>query len=406
MSQDGERDDGPHLRVLRPDTDTGEPVEAREVGPYQLEAGEPAAFDGAVAAAVEDDPRTWEEILEQDGPQDRGLLVLVDLVKTGSVDPWDVDLKVVAARFLEAVDALTIEDLPKSGRLIFYASVIIRMKAQWLAGQGADMLAEPEEGLEDEYWDEWGDDAWDEDVDADALIATGRRRRLPGDILLFPKERVPKRRPLTIQDLLEALDKAELHEDKMERMRARRKSGKGPVVPFKTVKEAMDTVHQDDFERDILAAKGILGKVLTGEDSVVGLDVFDGTLDRISAFLALLFLAAKGEVDIDQEEFYTPIRVKKGDPESIKRIFEARPRFVPKKRKKKKAKKAEGEAAEDEVLDEVAADAGAEGDDPDARSAEGEQGAPEGAAVPAVATGTDGVPLQIQPSEDIEKEDG
>lgn len=284
--------------------------------------------------AAEGEPQHWVDIIGEgeEVSGDRGLSLLVDLVRDGTVDPWDVDLELVADRFMAEIDALTVDDLPRSGRLLFFASVIIRIKAQYLAGRGAELVA-PLPSDEDQWDDgdamDWG---WGEDDDDAAAAVLSRRG--PGEILLFPKRQIRKQRPITIQDLLEALEASERHERKMEAARAKRAGKKKPVNPFKNVKEAMDTLHQDDLSADIAIAARLVHLAFEAMEAVPLLDLTK-ELDKVSAFLALLFLAARGEVDLIQDSFYGPVRIKRPPEDREDVAIVPRERYVPKKREKK-----------------------------------------------------------------------
>lgn len=73
--------------------------------------------------------------------------LLVQLAKGGEIDPWDIDIVAVTDKFLEALDDA---DLRTSGRALFYASVLLRMKS--------DELFAPDEPEADELppWEEIG----------------------------------------------------------------------------------------------------------------------------------------------------------------------------------------------------------------------------------------------------------
>lgn len=294
-----------------------------------------------------DDPY-WAELVEKEewARGDRGLSLLVELVENGTVDPWDVDLEVVVERFMEAVDALRPEDLPTSGRLLFFASVLIRLKAQFLAGRGQELLFVPGEDQGEDWEDdgayemglEYGDYSDFEDDEEAALLLS---RRGPGEILVMPRQHIQKRRPITIQDLLEALENSELHERKKEEARLRRKNRR-EKVPFKSVKEAMDTLHQDDLVRDIEHASRLVTLAFQSQERL-SFQSLEEELDRVSAFLAVLFLASRGEVDLEQEAFYGSIELLRPPPGREVTKIEPRERFKPRKKKKKKKVQAKEE---------------------------------------------------------------
>jgi segregation and condensation protein A len=350
---------------LFPGTPAPEPSgEAEEVSPrgfYQVGPNLPEEFQAGSLDLVEDpgsqpSPRSqdpdapyWAEMLEEEAEYrgDRGLSLLVDLVQSGAVDPWDVDLEVVADRFMAAVDALVAADLPRSGRLLFFASVLIRMKAQFLAGRGQDLLGIPEENLE-EGWDDGAIDFGEfEGLDDEDFPRLSRRG--PGENLLLPRQRIQKRRPITIQDLLEALESSEEHERKKEQARQRRQ-GRRANVPFASVKEAMDTLHKDDLVRDIEQVSGLVTLAFQSLGKIAFSSLIH-ELDQVSAFLAVLFLAARGDVDLEQEKFYGAIELHRPPPERKATKVVPRERFVPRKRTPRKKKATEAEAGEAQVAE-------------------------------------------------------
>mgnify|MGYP002760861398 CR=1 FL=1 len=67
--------------------------------------------------------------------------VLVQLAEEGEIDPWDVDLVAATDAFL---DRLEETDLRTSGRALFYAAVLLRMKSDALLDPGDDADPDPE----------------------------------------------------------------------------------------------------------------------------------------------------------------------------------------------------------------------------------------------------------------------
>lgn len=318
------------------------PVENGSTRDFYRAASElPREFEATAPQAGEDGDPYWAELVEQGGwtGGDRGLSLLVELVQNGTVDPWDVDLEVVVDRYMEAVDALTTRDLPTSGRLLFFASVLIRLKAQYLAGRGQDLLFVPEE----DYQEDWEDDGQDleldyQDISDDELESLGLSRRGAGEILILPRQRIQKRRPITIQDLLDALESSEQHERKKEEARERQRGARARM-PFQSVKEAMDTLHQDDLVRDIEHAHRLVSMAFQACERIP-FENLKSELDEVSAFLAVLFLAARGDVDLDQENFYGAIELIRPPPDRKVIQIVPRERFKPVRGKKRKKKAA------------------------------------------------------------------
>ena len=69
--------------------------------------------------------------------------MLVEMAKKGEIDPWNIDVVDVAARFLERLEKAQKLDLRISGRVLLYAAILIRMKAEILS-QEASKVGEKE----------------------------------------------------------------------------------------------------------------------------------------------------------------------------------------------------------------------------------------------------------------------
>ena len=88
----------------------------------------------AAAFGIEAEPEETDE----DAPEP--VEVLVNLAEKGEIDPWDIDIIQVTDAFLAAIDEAEIRT---SGRALFYASVLLRMKSDELFAEDED--PEPEE---------------------------------------------------------------------------------------------------------------------------------------------------------------------------------------------------------------------------------------------------------------------
>lgn len=60
---------------------------------------------------------------------DQPVELLVQLAEEGEIEPWDIDIVAVTDAYLEKLDEV---DLRVSGRALFYASVLLRMKSEEL----------------------------------------------------------------------------------------------------------------------------------------------------------------------------------------------------------------------------------------------------------------------------------
>ena len=70
-----------------------------------------------------------EDVSETDDDEVEPVELLVQLAREGTIDPWDIDIVEVTDAFLNRLDAM---DLRTTGRALFYASVLLRMKSDEL----------------------------------------------------------------------------------------------------------------------------------------------------------------------------------------------------------------------------------------------------------------------------------
>ncbi|MBX9725197.1 MAG: segregation/condensation protein A, partial [Candidatus Obscuribacterales bacterium] len=70
--------------------------------------------------------------IETADKKDGGIEILVQMAKSGEIDPKNIDIIDVTDRFLRAIAAAPKENLRQSGKTLFHASVLLRMKAEAL----------------------------------------------------------------------------------------------------------------------------------------------------------------------------------------------------------------------------------------------------------------------------------
>ena len=58
--------------------------------------------------------------------------ILVQMAERGEIDPWNIDIVEVTDRFLSELERRKELDLRISGRTLFYAALLLRMKSDHL----------------------------------------------------------------------------------------------------------------------------------------------------------------------------------------------------------------------------------------------------------------------------------
>ncbi len=71
------------------------------------------------------------------------------MAERGEIDPWNIDIVEVTDRFLSELERRKELDLRISGRTLFYAALLLRMKSEYLdlsdEGEGEELSEEDEE---------------------------------------------------------------------------------------------------------------------------------------------------------------------------------------------------------------------------------------------------------------------
>jgi segregation and condensation protein A len=216
--------------------------------------------------------------------------LLIDLARKGEIDPWDLDVVHLTDRFLESLG--DIQDLGRSGQAIFYASVLVRMKAEALAEQATIPWDAPQEIEQPEELDT---SSW---VQLPLHLERSIRRR--------PSVPAYVQRPLTLMDLISQLKEMETLERQVVRAQAtqRRQS-----VTVRTLEEVEELAHHEDLEELIAWMHERLLERQIQQESLKFPQLLGPKEDHVGGFLALLFLSSRGLVELNQEIFYEDIDV-------------------------------------------------------------------------------------------------
>ena len=210
-----------------------------------------------------------EKILEEP------IEILVNLARNGEIDPWNIDIVEITDKFLREVEEMEKMDLRVSGRTLLYAAVLLRMKS--------NVLVEVDQPI-----DEIIDDGSDNFVISDYPVPSLPLRR-------------SSRRPVTLEELLAELKKAEaVEERRLDRFNNKKEERRA------TIKEVLSIAHEEDIESRVVKMRNLLDELFEKQNNIEFSDLAS-SLDRagrVMAYLALLFLATKKEIWLEQEELF------------------------------------------------------------------------------------------------------
>jgi segregation and condensation protein A len=122
--------------------------------------------------------------------------IIQELVKSEEMDPWDIDVSVLSKRYIDMLKKLKEMDFKVSGKIVLAAAILLRIKSSKLVTEDIgelDSLMAGEQAY-DEFYDELQNDS--------AIEA--REDIMP----LLPRTPQPRKRKVSIYDLMLALQKA------------------------------------------------------------------------------------------------------------------------------------------------------------------------------------------------------
>ncbi len=220
--------------------------------------------------------------------------ILYDLIKTEQMDPWDIDVSKLSARFLKTIKTMKGLNLNLPAKLIFASALLLRIKSRKLLKDDINaldqLLTAPEN---DEFYED--------------LQQEYNSMKHPGqdvNVQLHPRTPQPKKRKVSIFDLVKALDKA------LE-VKHRR--------PFKpdTFREVKIPERKIDITELINNLHGKIEDVLSENDNVKFSQLLPGKKksDIIYTFIPLLQLATTRKIDIEQNTHFGDITITKANPD-------------------------------------------------------------------------------------------
>ena len=129
--------------------------------------------------------------------------IIFSAVKSEQMNPWDIDIVKLSRQFLEKLRTLKVMDFKVSGKVILAAAIMLRLKSNKLIGEDMtyldQLIASSEQSEEEAFYDELSSMERQEHV---RVSIDGKNYEL------VPKTPQPRKRKVSVYDLVEALEKA------------------------------------------------------------------------------------------------------------------------------------------------------------------------------------------------------
>lgn len=213
--------------------------------------------------------------------------IIYELVKSEQMDPWDIDVSILAQRYIEMLRAIKEYDFRVSGKVLLAAAILLKMKSNKLVGEDLSELDRLLIGVEEEM-EELG------------FEETGEIQKLGEIPALIPRTPQPRKRKVSIFDLVEALERA------LE-VKKRRLLHSIPPLNLEAPKKKKDIT---EIIREVYGRiKSFFISALKGRLTFSKLLPSESKEDKVHTFVPLLYLAQQNKIELVQENPFGDIEI-------------------------------------------------------------------------------------------------
>jgi segregation and condensation protein A len=215
--------------------------------------------------------------------------IIYDLIHTEQLDPWDVDIILLTNKFIEKIQKYEEVDFFVSSKVLLAASLLLRIKSEFLLNKYVRSIDEILFGSKEK-----------KDTRFERIILD---EEIPE---LIPKSPMPRFRKVSLQELIDSLNKAITTENRRI---------KKEIINTNALRESGISLPKRKF--DIKDKLKTLGEKLRGyfglnkENKRISYTEFIGTdkEERLTSFFPLLQMENNGEIWLEQKKHFEEIHV-------------------------------------------------------------------------------------------------
>lgn len=234
-----------------------------------------------------------------------GIEILVNMAKQGKIDPWNVNIVDVTDKYLTHLFQSKAQNLRMTGRTLLFAAILLKLKSNVLEGLNV-MDFEPQH-------DDFNfDDDEQLDYSTEEYIPTSNVISIDEVLQRRTSVRLNHNRVVTLRDLIRQLEFYE-QLDKKQSLKNAHERAKCRVQNYArlSVEDIINLPHDEYIENGVLRLKANLEEILNRQERIELNELTLLGMDRISAYVSLLFLTVDSDYDLEQDEFYSDLYVVK-----------------------------------------------------------------------------------------------
>ena len=238
-----------------------------------------------------------------------GIGILVEMVKSNKIDPWNIDIVDVTEKYLQKMIEMKSLNLKVASRTLLFAAILCRMQSNVLAGLSLEEFKEEEPEViydEDGFISDYGEED-------EQFVPSSNVVRWDEALQRRTSIRLNRNRVVTLKDLIKQLEFYEQLEKRASLKNAQERARRHVRNYSRlTPEEIVSMAHEEYIEEAVIKLKDNLEQIFANNDRIELNDLMPLGLDKISAYIALLFLSRDSDYDLEQEEFYSDLYVVKG----------------------------------------------------------------------------------------------
>lgn len=249
------------------------------------------------------------EIISTNTPTEQldGIEILVAMARNGKIDPWNIDIVDITDKYLLHLVESKSNNLRLTGRTLLFAAILLKLKSNILEGIVPNQFETEDQSIDIDYEDDWLEDELEEEP-------LNRNNVISIDEVLQRRTsiRLNRNRVVTLKDLIkqlefyEELDRKQSLKNTLERAKRRVKS----YAKF-TSDDIINLAHDEYIENSVKILHENLIRIFETEEKIELNTLTLLGMDKISAYIALLFLSASSDFELVQDEFYSELYVTK-----------------------------------------------------------------------------------------------
>lgn len=235
-----------------------------------------------------------------------GIEILVSMAKTGKVDPWNIDIVDITDKYLAQMFQMKAQNLRLTGRTLLFAAILLKLKSNILENIDINEFERVNEG------DEFNEFDLNDDFEADYSQDYNTNNVISIDEVLQRRTsvRLNRNRVVTLKDLIRQLEFYEMI-DKKQSLKNAHERAKRRVRSYANLSpdDIVNLAHDEYIENGVQRLKENLEQIFKKEKRIELNELTLLGMDKIAAYISLLFLSAESDYELVQDEFYSDLYV-------------------------------------------------------------------------------------------------